>query len=128
LLLGNGADAVQIGDHGKFGASDHPGSSIGPRGRWRDRFPLKSDFAAIGAVARDVQHGDLAAEVLLPLSAKKALAVAAAKRKRADSLAKESQEAARTAARILTKTGLSLRDVGRLLGVTRQRAHQLIGN
>ena len=71
---------------------------------------------------------ELVSDVQLPPPAKRALHEATRKRERADALAKESQEATRLAARVLTKQGLSLRDVGRLLGVTRQRAHQLVGS
>lgn len=71
---------------------------------------------------------DLAAEIQLPAPAKRALLEATKKRAQADVVAKESQEAARVAARALVKTGLSLRDVGKLLGVSRQRAHQLVGS
>lgn len=68
----------------------------------------------------------LTAEIELPAPARRALLEATRKRARADALAKDSQKAARVAARTLTKTGLSLRDVGWLLRVSRQRAHQLI--
>ncbi len=70
---------------------------------------------------------DRAADIQLPASAKKALAEATKKREKAETLAKESQDAVRAAARSLTATGLSLADVGKLLGVSRQRAHQLVG-
>jgi predicted RNase H-like HicB family nuclease len=70
---------------------------------------------------------DLAADIRLPLAAKRALSEATKKREQADIIVKQSQDAARAAARALAKQGLSLRDVGKLLGVTRQRAHQLVG-
>ena len=69
----------------------------------------------------------LTAEIQLPAPARRALLRATRKRARAEAVAKDSQLAARTAARTLVKSGLSLRDVGRLLGVSRQRAHQLVG-
>lgn len=75
---------------------------------------------------RVAASADLAAEVLLPLAAKKALDAAALKRKQAEKLAEQSHVAVRAAAKKLVDTGLSLRDVGKLLGVSRQRAHQLV--
>jgi len=70
---------------------------------------------------------DLMADIKLPAAAKKALHEAEKHRAKADTFARQSQAAARAAAAALTKAGLSLRDVGRLLGVSRQRAHQLVG-
>jgi predicted RNase H-like HicB family nuclease len=68
----------------------------------------------------------LKTEIELPPPARRALLAATRKRAKADAVAKDSQRAARAAARALSKTGLSLRDVGWLLGVSRQRAHQLV--
>jgi predicted RNase H-like HicB family nuclease len=64
--------------------------------------------------------------VRLPTGAKRALSNALAKRTEAEAVALESQAATRNATRALSHAGLSLRDIGRLLGVTRQRAHQLL--
>ncbi|HKY39282.1 MAG TPA: hypothetical protein VJN18_25265 [Polyangiaceae bacterium] len=69
---------------------------------------------------------ELKAKIGLPPLARRALLEATRKRAQADAVAKDSQRAARAAARALTKTGMSLRDVGWLLGVSRQRAHQLV--
>jgi predicted RNase H-like HicB family nuclease len=80
-------------------------------------------FIADSAAAK----AELVSDIQLPAPAKRALHQATTKREQAFALAKESQEATRLAARLLTKQGLSLRDVGKLLGVTRQRAHQLVG-
>ena len=71
---------------------------------------------------------ELTAEVQLPAPARRALLEATRKRAHADAVTRDSQKAARTAARTLVKSGLSLRDVGKLLGVSRQRAHQLVGS
>ena len=69
----------------------------------------------------------LEADVQLPSAAKRALSSALEKRAEADAVAAESQAATRSATLALSQVGLSLRDIGRLLGVTRQRAHQLLG-
>jgi predicted RNase H-like HicB family nuclease len=68
----------------------------------------------------------LVREVALPPAAKKALAESSAKRAKAELLAKEAQHSTLIAAKTLVDTGLSLRDVGAMLGVSRQRAHQLV--
>jgi predicted RNase H-like HicB family nuclease len=69
---------------------------------------------------------DLAADIVLPAATKKALRAAETRRAKADALTKQSQQAARAAAKSLQSIGLSLADVGKLLGVSRQRAHQLL--
>ena len=81
---------------------------------------------ALFVPARAAAGADLIANVELSPAAKRAVLEASSKREAADALVKQSQAAARAAARALTRDGLSLRDVGRLLGVTRQRAHQLL--
>jgi predicted RNase H-like HicB family nuclease len=68
----------------------------------------------------------LVGEVRLPQAAKKALAESSAKRAKAEVLAKQAQHATLVAAKTLADTGLSFRDVGAMLGVSRQRAHQLV--
>lgn len=70
----------------------------------------------------------LSANVQLPSAAKRALSSALEKRAHADALAMESQAATRSATLALSEVGLSLRDIGRLLGLTRQRAHQILGD
>lgn len=85
------------------------------------------DALALFVPEKVAASADLAADIKLPLAAKKALAEATRKREQAETLAKQSQDAVRAAARSLTSTGLSLADVGKLLGVSRQRAHQLVG-
>lgn len=70
----------------------------------------------------------LETNVELPSAAKRALSSALEKRAQADAVAVESQAATRTATLALSQVGLSLRDIGRLLGLTRQRAHQLLGD
>jgi predicted RNase H-like HicB family nuclease len=69
---------------------------------------------------------NLVSEVQLPPLVRLALDAATARRIEADSAAKRSQIAVRAAAIALTHQGLSLRDVGELLGVSRQRAQQLL--
>ena len=70
----------------------------------------------------------LEADVQLPSAAKRALSSALEKRAEADAVAVESQAATRSATLALSQIGLSLRDIGRLLGLTRQRAHQLLSD
>ncbi|HEX2878887.1 MAG TPA: hypothetical protein VHO25_05060 [Polyangiaceae bacterium] len=49
-------------------------------------------------------------------------------RQQADALQERASEAIRKVASALSKRGLSARDVGTLIGVSRQRAHKLLGN
>ena len=72
------------------------------------------------------RSAQLIAIVRLSVRARHALDAATEMREQADAVARRAQQSARSAARRLTDQGLSLRDVGRLLGVTRQRAHQLV--
>ena len=88
-------------------------------GRIREALAL---FVAAGTAAK----ATLEADVQLPRAAKRALNTALDKRAQADAVAMESQAATRNATLALSQVGLSLRDIGRLLGLTRQRAHQLL--
>jgi predicted RNase H-like HicB family nuclease len=83
---------------------------------------------ALFVSAATAAKATLEADVQLPSAAKRALISALEKRAEADAIAVESQAATRSATLALSQVGLSLRDIGRLLGVTRQRAHQLLGD
>ena len=65
-------------------------------------------------------------EIHLPSDARKALEAAKAAVEKADALTAQAETARVRAVQVLTGRGLSTSDVGRLLGVTRQRAHQLL--
>jgi predicted RNase H-like HicB family nuclease len=83
---------------------------------------------ALFVPAATAAKATLEADVDLPSAAKRALSSALAKRALANAVAVESQAATKTATLALSQVGLSLRDIGRLLGLTRQRAHQLLGD
>jgi predicted RNase H-like HicB family nuclease len=83
---------------------------------------------ALFVPAATAAKATLEADVQLPSAAKRVLNSALKKRAEADALAAESQAATRSATLALSQVGLSLRDIGRLLGLTRQRAHQLLGD
>lgn len=72
-------------------------------------------------------RAQLVDDVRLPITSRRALARATAERAEADRATRNAHRAIRAAATTLSLQGLSLRDTGRLLGVSRQRAHQLIG-
>lgn len=71
-------------------------------------------------------RAQLVNDVRLPLASRRALANATAQRAEADRATRNAHRAIRAAATTLSRQGLSLRDTGRLLGVSRQRAHQLV--
>jgi len=81
---------------------------------------------ALFVPASTAAKATLEANVQLPSAAKRALRSALETRARADAVALESQAATKSATHALSQVGLSLRDIGRLLGLTRQRAHQLL--
>lgn len=83
---------------------------------------------ALFVPAATAAKATLEANVQLPGAARRALTSALEKRAQADAVAVESHAATRTATLALSQVGLSLRDIGRLLGLTRQRAHQLLGD
>lgn len=83
---------------------------------------------ALFVAAATAATATLKADVRLPGAAKRALDNALEKRAEAAAVAVESQAATRSATLALSQVGLSLRDIGRLLGLTRQRAHQLLGD
>lgn len=68
---------------------------------------------------------DLRDDVKLPARLLKRLEAAKEARSRAETEAREAAEKSRAIALALTSEGLSLRDVGTLLGITRQGAHKL---
>ncbi|MDN5748184.1 MAG: hypothetical protein L0H64_06710 [Pseudonocardia sp.] len=47
-------------------------------------------------------------------------------RRRADEVTREAAETTRRAVRLLHERGFTVRDIGRLVGITHQRAHQLV--
>lgn len=74
---------------------------------------------------RDVSGAFFEDEVRLPTAAQKALSSARTAEAKAAALVKRAEKARVRAVRMLASSGLSSRDVGRLLGVSRQRAHQI---
>jgi predicted RNase H-like HicB family nuclease len=80
------------------------------------------------AVLLDVQPDDVQLEhdVRLPSAARKMLSAAKKASTRAAAEAERAEYATRDAARTLVKFGMSLRDAGTLLGVSRQRVHQIL--
>jgi len=75
---------------------------------------------------RAARDAELVADVRLSSQARRVLDDVTTNREVAEAAAKHAQKSARIAANSLTRQGLSLRDVGRLLGVTRQRIYQLV--
>jgi predicted RNase H-like HicB family nuclease len=81
---------------------------------------------ALSLFVEDAERADLVDRVRLPLAARRAVQAATRARGKLQRAQGEVQEAAVTAARVLVEeAGLSLRDVGHLLGISFQRAHQL---
>ncbi len=76
----------------------------------------------IGDRARAVELQD---DVKLPARLLKRLEAAKEARAKAETEARQAAEKSRAIALALTSEGLSLRDVGTLLGITRQGAHKL---
>lgn len=81
---------------------------------------------ALSLFVEDAERAELVDRVRLPLAARRAVQAATRARGKLQRVQGEVQEAAVAAARVLVEeTGLSLRDVGHLLGISFQRAHQL---
>ncbi len=79
----------------------------------------------IGPAAEKVR---LASKVVLPVAIRRKVELANASRKRAELEGARARARTLEAARLLAAEGLSARDTGELLGVTRQRAHQLLAS
>ena len=75
---------------------------------------------------REAARAELVDDVELPAQVRRLVNVARKRRAEAETTEQIARGATVQAARALAKAGLSLRDVGALLGVTRQRAHQLL--
>ena len=71
---------------------------------------------------------DLRHDIRLPSAARKALGAAAKASTRAKQEAMRADHATRGAAEALIKCGMSLRDAGTLLGISRQRVHQILAS
>jgi predicted RNase H-like HicB family nuclease len=69
---------------------------------------------------------DLVDDIRLPTAARRLLGDAKKASARAADQALRAEHATRDAARTLVKCGMSLRDAGTLLGVSRQRVHQIL--
>jgi len=74
----------------------------------------------------DAYEIELAHDIRLPAAARKVLGAAKKASARAAGEAQRAERATRDAARTLVKCGMSLRDAGTLLGVSRQRVHQIL--
>jgi predicted RNase H-like HicB family nuclease len=66
-------------------------------------------------------------DVRLAPAERKALSQAHKAAAKAQTQAKQAERAMHSAVKSLVKSGLSLRDAGELLGVSRQRVHQILG-
>jgi len=77
----------------------------------------------IGPAAEKV---NLVSKVALPVVIRRKIELANASRKRAEVEGAVARERTIEVAKLLAAEGLSARDTGELLGVTRQRAHQLL--
>jgi predicted RNase H-like HicB family nuclease len=79
----------------------------------------------IGSAAKKVH---LVSRVILPSAIRRKIDLATASRRRAEVEGARARARTLEAARLLAAEGLSARDTGELLGVTRQRAHQLLSH
>jgi predicted RNase H-like HicB family nuclease len=77
----------------------------------------------IGDVA---ERAELRESFVLPAEARRKVEAAASARERVRTQTREADEKTRQAAKALTQEGLSLRDTGELLGLSRQRVHQML--
>ena len=69
---------------------------------------------------------DLVEQVVLPAKVRRAVATSQAARKRAEEEQARAQSALRTAVETLRDFGVSVRDAGKLLGLSHQRVQQLL--
>lgn len=76
-------------------------------------------------IGERARAADLQDDVKLPARLLKRLEAAKEARSRAETEARQAAEKSRAIALALTSEGLSLRDVGTLLGITRQGVHKL---
>lgn len=108
---------VDLGKH-KSAISDGP-TLERARERIREAVSLMEDVAE--------EQVQIELDVSLPKSAARLVAAAKAAAEKAEKARGKATEATKGAALALVAAGLSRRDVGELLGVTRQRASQIIG-
>lgn len=80
---------------------------------------------ALSLFVDDADRGEIVEDLRLPSNALAAVRRTAQLREQAAETQQESQAAARVAVRILLDAGLTLRDVGDVLGLSFQRVHQL---
>jgi len=82
---------------------------------------------ALGLFIGDAAEAvELVAKAELPASVRRAVEQSHRLRERADAEVTKAAEATREAAEELTNLGLSTRDAGELLGLSRQRVHQVL--
>jgi predicted RNase H-like HicB family nuclease len=106
---------------------DFPEGLVEGRTLEQTRARMRAALAEWLGLPERTYRGRTVDEVRLPARVSRAVRDAKQARQRAARAQAEAARRRRAAVARLLRFGLSLRDAGELLGVTRQRAHQLLG-
>jgi hypothetical protein len=116
---------VNVERDGRFWLLRVPEVGVTQARHLREVDAMASDLIAL-MTEQEPSSFALDVHVVMPAPAKRHLERATRLRNKAKDSQAQAADELRAAARALAKSGMALRDIGQLLGVSYQRAHQLV--
>jgi hypothetical protein len=119
---------VNVQRDGKFWLIRVPGLAGGTQARTLSEVDEMSRDFIVGMTDASESSFDIQVAIELPPAVVEHLAAAERLREQAAAARSQSAEEARIAARLLRSSGMTVREIGRALKISHQRAQQLVSN